>query len=173
MASFQNILIYKCGQRWKFFSEMNLLVQFINIFGDMLTNFADFFPFVSSSQRKSIDQSLTFWILKFQGSQRIGYEMLQKLKKVYKITKNTIRGTYSSPELCRQDKKDTKKEIWCKSSFKGGVSRDFLYPVFSLISSSWSHKDVLGPFWFFLLFHGVIGFLKWLPGAWDTGEFQT
>ena len=55
---------------------------------------------------------------------------------------------------------------------KGTVSRDFLYPVFFHLSAPPGPiRDVQGLFWFFLLFYGIIGLLKWLPGAWDTREW--
>ena len=45
---------------------------------------------------------------------------------------------------------------------KGTVSRDFLFTVFPQTAPPGPIREVLGPFWFFLLFHGVIWLLKWL-----------
>ena len=55
---------------------------------------------------------------------------------------------------------------------KGTVSRDFLLLVFPLNSAPpCPIRDVLGPFWYLLLFGRVISIWKRLCSAWDTAEW--
>jgi len=54
--------------------------------------------------------------------------------------------------------------------FKGTVSRDFCSRFFPQTAPPGPIRDVLGPFWFFVLLGWDLSILKWLPGAWDTGE---
>ena len=56
------------------------------------------------------------------------------------------------------------------ATLKWTVSQDFFDLVFPPNSSSWCHLRCPWAVLIFLLFHQVIGLLKRLPGAWDTGE---
>ena len=57
-----------------------------------------------------------------------------------------------------------------KLSSKGKSHEIFCTRFFPQTTPPGPIRDVLGPFWIFLLLGWVISILKWLPGAWDTGE---
>ena len=100
--------------RCKVVSEMNL--QLANIIGEIITNLADFCPFVSLPLNSIIN-----WLIHLWDSRDLRDFWYQTLHKLNIATENfkTKRGTYnSSPYLFIHICQKRQHNIWCYSPFK-------------------------------------------------------